>query len=119
MQSSATTVDEYMETVPEERRDALVRLRELCLSVLVGYDEVMSYGMPGYANNGIGEVAFNSQKQYISLYILDKAVLDRHRDKLKDTGKGCIRYRKPTDIYFSNVEQLLKETAASSSEICP
>jgi hypothetical protein len=37
LQSKATTVDEYMNGVPEDRKPALSRLRELCLKILEGY----------------------------------------------------------------------------------
>ena len=112
MQSTATTVDEYLQTVPPERLPALSRLRELIRNTLPGYDESMMYGMPAYSKNGQG-VAFNSQKNYISIYIPEK-VVDQYRDQIKDCGKTCIRYRKPEQIDFELVEKLLRETASSS-----
>jgi uncharacterized protein YdhG (YjbR/CyaY superfamily) len=119
MQSTATTVEEYLETVPPQRLEALTRLRQLCLGTLEGYEESMQYGGPTYSKNGIIEVGFMSQKNYISLYVLKKEVVDRYRDQLKDVGKGCIRYRRPEQIDFAIVEKLLEETVTSSAEICP
>jgi uncharacterized protein YdhG (YjbR/CyaY superfamily) len=116
MQSTAATVDEYLETVPPERREALTRLRELCLRELKGYKESMAYGMPSYSKDGSIDVCFASQKNYISFYALND-VVDRYRDQLKDVGKGCIRYRRPDQIDFKIVEKLLEETAESSAEI--
>jgi len=45
---------------------------------------------------GIAEIAWASQKRYISLYVLRADVLDAHRGQLAglDVGKGCIRYRR-------------------------
>src|SRR5829696_6380888 len=100
MQSTANTVDEYLETVPPERHTALRKLRQLCRTTLPGYEEGMEYGMPSYSKNGTVEIGFNSQKNYISFYVLKKEVLDRYRDQLKDVGKGCIRYRRPDQIDF-------------------
>jgi hypothetical protein len=48
MQSTAATVDEYLQTVPAERLAALIRIRELCLATLRGYEESMQYGGPTY-----------------------------------------------------------------------
>ena len=118
MQSTAATVDEYLETVPPERLAALTELRQLCLKMLDGYEESMEYGMPSYSRNNTVEVSFNSQKNYISLYVPNKDVLDRYRDQLKDAGKSCIRYRKPEHIDFTVVKELLEETATSSAAIC-
>lgn len=117
MQSTAATVDEYMETVPPERKEALDRLRDMCRNILTGYEERMEYGMPAYAK-GSGGIAFNSQKNYIALYV-EKDVLDKYRNQLKDVGKSCIRYRKPEQIDFELVEKLLRDTTTSSGEFCP
>ncbi|HEX8599446.1 MAG TPA: DUF1801 domain-containing protein [Chloroflexia bacterium] len=119
MQSTATTVDEYLATVPPERLAALNKLRQLCRDKLPGYEESMQYGMPSYSKDGTVEISFNSQKNYISFYVLKKDVMDRYREQLQDCGKGCIRYRKPDQIDFDVVEKLLEGTAESSAEICP
>ena len=98
MQSKAETVTEYLQEVPEKRQPALSQLRQLCLEKLAGYEESMEYGMPSYKKkDGEVEVAFASQKNYISLYILKEEVLDKYRKNLAhlNLGKGCVRYRKP------------------------
>lgn len=120
MQSGAKNVDEYLMEVKEERRESLTRLRELCLEILDGYDESMEYGMPSYKKDGEVEVAFASQKNYISFYILKEEVLNKHREELKglSLGKGCIRYTKPEKIDFEIVEQLLVDSFQSDGEIC-
>ena len=120
MQSNAQTVDAYLEEAPEARREALGRLRDLCRRLLADYEESMAYGMPSYTRDGEVEVAFASQKNYISLYVLKQPVFDAHRPLLDglNLGKGCIRYRKPAQIDFEVVAQLLTATAASDDPIC-
>lgn len=121
MQSKAKNVDDYLKEVPEYRRDALEQLRKLCLEILDGYEENMEYGMPGYKQaGGEIEVAFASQKNYISFYILKEEVLNRHRQSLAgmNVGKGCIRYSKPEKIDFKIVRELLSDSHQSDSEIC-
>jgi uncharacterized protein YdhG (YjbR/CyaY superfamily) len=121
MQSDTKTVEDYMKDIPMERRAALEELRALCLEILEGYEEKIQFGMPSYKQKGLDvEVAFASQKQYISLYILKQEVLDKFRDTLQglSLGKGCIRYRKPDQIDFQIVRDLLKESRQSSSKIC-
>jgi uncharacterized protein YdhG (YjbR/CyaY superfamily) len=97
MQSTATDVTAYLQELPEARRAALARLRQLCLDTLVGYEESMDYRMPGYKKNGLVEVGFASQKKYISLYLLKQSVIDAHRAALAglSVGKGCIRLGEP------------------------
>jgi uncharacterized protein YdhG (YjbR/CyaY superfamily) len=122
MQSSALTVTEYLNEVPPERREALMRLRELCRSILVGFEEQMGYGMPGYTRNGVAEVGFASQKHFIALYILRTDVMAAHRERLTvrgvSLGKGCIRYSKPERIDFEVVESLLRATVESTETVC-
>jgi uncharacterized protein YdhG (YjbR/CyaY superfamily) len=120
MQSTATDVSSYLQELPEDRRVSLTKLRHLCLDTLVGYEEGMDYGMPGYKKNGVGEVGFASQKNYISLYILKEPVIAAYRAQLAglSVGKGCIRYSKPEKIDFVVVEQLLIATRDSAAEPC-
>ena len=121
MRSEAVNVDDYLQEVPENRRESLTQLRKLCIEILAGYEESMDYGMPSYKKvGGEVEVAFASQVKYISLYILKADVLNKYRESLAglDLGKGCIRYRKPQQIDLKIVEQLLIESYQTGSEVC-
>ena len=120
MQSTATDVDAYLAEVPAERRDILTAVRQLCLANLPGYTESMDYGMPCYARDGTIEVAFASQKNYISLYGLKNDAFEAHRHEFAGAsiGKGCIRYTKPEKVDLGAVQRLLKATVASSGKVC-
>ena len=122
MQSTAKNVATYVEDVPAERKAALAKLRELCCTLLKGFEESMMYGGPCYSRNGDAEVGFASQKHFIGLYILRLDVLNAHRDLLTvkgvSLGKGCIRYSKPEKIDFKVVEMMLKATQKSTGVIC-
>ena len=49
MTSKATTVDQYINEAPEDRRAALQQLRTIILENLPeGFQECISYGMIGY-----------------------------------------------------------------------
>ncbi len=115
MQSKASDVDGYLTEVPEARRPAVRRLRELCRAELSGFTEVMAYGMPCYERDGVGEIAFANQKQYISFYLLRTDVRAAYADRLAghDMGKGCLRFRKLDMIDFDLVRDLLRATAAT------
>ncbi|MFI5617628.1 iron chaperone [Streptomyces sp. NPDC051567] len=120
VRSEAKNVDGYLTEVPEERRDALARLRRLCRAELKGFGEVMAYGMPAYERDGTAEIAFASQKQYISFYLMRGDVREEFAERLagQDMGKGCLRFRKPENIDFDLVRDLLRATAARPGEIC-
>ena len=122
MQSSAKTVPAYLKEVPDGRKAALKQLRDLCRATLTGFKETMENGMPGYSRNGVVEVGFASQKNFIALYILRTDVMISHRYLLNipgvTFGKGCIRYSKPEKIDFKVVERMLKATVASEGKVC-
>lgn len=120
VQSRAEDVDGYLAEVPEERRHVLSRLRELCRAELAGFDEVMAYGMPVYQRDGAAEIAFASQKQYVSFYLMRTDVRDAFEERLaeQDMGKGCLRFRKPENVDFGLVRDLLRATAATRGKAC-
>lgn len=122
MQSSAKNVAAYIKAAPASRQPALQRLRELCREVLVGFKESMAYGGPTYSRNGVAEVSFASQKNFIGLYVLRTDVMRAHRYLLNvpgiTLGKGVIRYSKPQDIDFAVVEKMLRATVESKGEVC-
>jgi len=137
MQSKAETVAEYIETLPEDRKEAIRKLRAVFRKNLPkGFKEVMSYGMIGYVvphslypagyhcNPALPLPFINvgSQKNHISLHHMglyaDPEILawftgefeKRSKTKL-DMGKGCLRFKKPEHIPY----ELLGELASKIS----
>ena len=122
MQSKAKTVTAYLNEAPVEWKAALKKLRALCRTTLTGFEECMEYGGPCYKRNGVVEVGFASQKNFIGLYILRTDVMNAHKDLLKGKGvtigKGAIRYSGPGKINYDVVESMLRATLESSGEVC-
>ncbi|MEV6974559.1 DUF1801 domain-containing protein [Kitasatospora sp. NPDC093806] len=120
VQSKASDVDGYLTEVPEERRAVLAEMRRLCRRELEGFDEVMAYGMPAYERDGVCEIAFASQKRYISFYLMRDDVREAFGDRLagQDMGKGCLRFRRPENVDLGLLRDLLKATAARPGKIC-
>src|SRR4051812_45902105 len=83
MQSKAVSVNEYMNELPEERKQALEKLRQVILKNLPkGFKEEMNYGMVGYVvphsiypagyhcdpKLPLSFLSFASQKNFVALY---------------------------------------------------
>lgn len=135
MQSGATTVEEYFEDLPEERKAPMQRLRQVILeNIPAGFSEEMNYGMvgyvvphltypPGYHCDPKLPLPFAniaSQKNFIALYHMgiyaDKNMLDwfmseypKHSTAKLDMGKSCIRFKKPEQIPFELIGELMKK----------
>ena len=113
VQSKAVSVDDYMASVSPLRASAMAKIRASALRNLPDHAESMRYGMPTYSRGDDAPgFAFNSQKQYISLY-LSPSVNTLNAEALKglDAGKSCIRFRKPEQIDFALLDRLLADTS--------
>jgi len=121
MKSKATTVAEYLEQLPEDRRAAVQAVREVILKHLPkGYEEVLQYGMLGYVvplktfpagylnrkTEPVPYVCLASQKNYMSIYLMSvygdaegkfRKEYEATGKKL-DMGKSCVRFKKVEDL---------------------
>src|ERR1043165_10143843 len=106
MQSKAKTVDEYLESLPADRREAIEAVRDVVLANLdSGYEEAMAYGMIGYGvphrvypagyhtdpKQPLPFAALAAQKNYLALYLhglyLSSDAEARFRERWKQSGK--------------------------------
>lgn len=112
-QSKAATVDDWLQEVEPARRPVLEQVRAAALRNLPAHAETMRYGMPTYARGAADPAfAYNSQKQYISLYVSPRVhVLHAEAMKGLDAGKSCIRFRKPDQIDLDLLDRMLADTA--------
>lgn len=127
--SDAETVEEYLQELPEDRRETVGRVRDVILQNLPdGYIESMNWGMISYAiplerypdtYNGqpLGYAALASQKNYVSLY-LHSVYGDSEREawlkeqfakqgKTLNMGKSCIRFKHADDIPLEEIGELV------------
>lgn len=120
MTTEAKSVDEYIEEVPEERKQAFVKLRKLCQENLPGYEECMEYNMVCYKRDNVVEIAFANQKNYISFYPLKSEVMHKNEHLLTglNHGKGCIRFSSLGKMDFMVIKEILIDTARSMQKAC-
>jgi len=132
MQSKAATVEEYLKELPDDRRAAISKVRQVIRKNLPkGIQEGMSYGMIGYfvphkiypagyhcdPKQPLPFAGLASQKNYMSFYICTvyqstdqeqwmRAQFEAKGKKL-DMGKGCIRFRKLEDLPLDVVGEVV------------
>jgi hypothetical protein len=120
---SARTVDEYLASLPPDRRAAISAVRDVILRNLpAGYEEGILYGMIGYyvphklypagdhvdPKLPLGFANLGSQKSHMALYLMcvyGDAELSRwfaeeykKAGKKLDMGKACVRFKKLDDL---------------------
>ena len=89
-----TTVEEYLDAVPEPARASLIKVRAIIQSVVPKEaTEGLSYGMPAFQYKGalFGYAAF---KEHCSLFPMSAALIDQMAEELKDyrTSKGTLQF---------------------------
>jgi uncharacterized protein YdhG (YjbR/CyaY superfamily) len=108
--SQAATVSEYIDELEGERREAVIRLRQVLKGAIPDLEETMSHGMP-YYTKGDAYYAIASQRHYLSLYVSDMELLASYRDRLGkvNLGKSCVRFRRLENIDLTVVRDMLQE----------
>ncbi len=132
MQSKASTPSEYIASLPEDRKKAMIELRNnIAKNIPKGFKEVMGYGMLGYVvphslypsgyhcdpNQPLPFIGIASQKNFIAVYHMgvycSEELLDWFKkeyikvSKVKlDMGKSCIRFKKIDQIPFKLIGEL-------------
>ena len=134
MQSKAKTVDEYLASLPDDRREALEQIRAVFRKNLdKRYVENMSYGMAGYAvpldvyppgyhcspDTPLPFAGFASQKNHMSVYLFCLYVGTNDIDEFEaawkktgkplDMGKSCIRFKKIDDVALDVLGKTIKK----------
>ncbi|MDB5208463.1 MAG: hypothetical protein JWR72_3538 [Flavisolibacter sp.] len=135
MTSTAKTTREYLESLPEERKAPMTQLRDtIAKNLPKGFTEQMTYGMPGFVVSHskypagyhcdpklpLGFVSIASQKNFIALYHMGiysmpdllKWFTDefpKHSKAKLDMGKSCIRFKKPEQIPYDLIAELMKK----------
>ncbi len=132
MQSNAKTPDEYIESLPEDRKAAVSAIRKVVNDNLPkGFKECMGYGAMGWVvphelypagyhcdpKMPLSYMGVASQKNYISFYSMCLYGSDDQMDwfreewpkyskKKLDMGKSCIRFKKAEDIPLELIGKL-------------
>ncbi len=128
-QSKASTVDQYMLELPEDRREILAKVRQVLLDNLhEGFRERMNWGSISYEiplsdypdtynKQPLYFAGLASNKQYISLHLMcayqDSAIMDQIRaafanaNKKLNMGKSCIRFKNLDQIPLEEIGKLI------------
>ncbi|MET0627265.1 MAG: DUF1801 domain-containing protein [Acidimicrobiia bacterium] len=133
MQSEATTVEQYLAEVPDDRRTTIDAVRRAILTNLPdGFVEGMQHGMIAYyvplerypdTYNGepLGVASLANQKRHLSLYLMGIYANDydarwfkerwQATGKRLDMGKSCVRFRKLDDVPLDVVGEAIARTS--------
>jgi uncharacterized protein YdhG (YjbR/CyaY superfamily) len=133
MQSKALTAEQYLNELPEDRKEGIRKLRDvIAANIPAGFQEGMGYGMPGWdvphsiypsgyhcdPKQPLPFVGYASQKNNISFYhmglysnpeLLKWFVSEypKHASRKLDMGKSCVRFKKTEHIPYELIGELM------------
>ncbi len=132
MTIKATSVDDYISQLDEDRQAAMTKIRKVIKKNLPkGFQEMINYNMPSYVvphklypdgyhcdpKLPLPFLGFASQKNFIALYHmgiyanpdLHKWFVEeypKHCKRKLDMGKSCIRFKKIEEIPYELIGEL-------------
>ncbi|MCW3160022.1 DUF1801 domain-containing protein [Chryseobacterium oryctis] len=144
MQIPATSIEDYISKIPEERQEVFKKLFDTIEDNLPnGFKQGVSYGMVGWnvpletypagyhctPGSPLPFIGLASQKNFIALYhmgiyakpdLLDWFVSEfpKHAKRKLDMGKSCIRFKKMDDIPFELIAELSKKMTVDDWITC-
>jgi uncharacterized protein YdhG (YjbR/CyaY superfamily) len=133
VQSAAATVDEYLASLPEDRRGDIARVRDVVRANLpAGYEERMLWGMISwviplsrypdtYNKQPLCLAGLASQKHHMALYLMtvygDPALERSFRAGFKaagkqlDMGKSCVRFTAADELALDVVADTIRKVS--------
>lgn len=125
-------IDQYLSSLPEERRGVIARLREAVAgNIPDGFEEAIAYGSIGWVvphdvypagyhcdpKQPLPFLSIASQKNHIAVYHMGlyssepllewfRSEWPKYSSKKLDMGKSCIRFKRPEDIPVSLIGEL-------------
>jgi hypothetical protein len=135
MRSDASLVEQYLDELPADRREAISAIRDVINENLPeGFAEMMTFGMIGwgvpledypdtYNGRPLGIAALASQKNYMVLYLMsvyaDEQLEEWFRAQYAerglrlDMGRSCVRFTRldqvPLDVVGEVVRRVPKD----------
>ncbi len=131
---------DYLDQLPEERRDPIERIFNLLKDNLPkGFEYAEQYSMPSFVvphsmypngyhcdpKQALPFISIASQKNFIALYHMglyaDPSLYDwfvkeypKYSKYKLDMGKSCVRFKRMSDIPFALLEELFQKQSAEN-----
>jgi len=108
------SVEAYFQSLSEDQRAALQKLRETIAAAAPRAEEGITYSMPGFLIGGRGFVGYMAFKDHYSFFPMSPAAIAAHREELGDlvTGKGTISFAYGRRLPVTLVKEVVKTRLA-------
>lgn len=112
------SVDDYIESQPDDVQIALKRVRNAIQKAAPQAEEIISYNMPAYKLHGKQVLFFAGWKQHYSLYPANQRIVDALKDDLApyEIRKGTVRFPLSQPVPVKLIEQIARLRVQEASE---
>jgi uncharacterized protein YdhG (YjbR/CyaY superfamily) len=116
------SVDEYLATLPDDRRAAMEQLRQTIRAAAPDAHEQLSYKMPAFKTHGQFLVSYDAYKNHYSLFPASDGVVEGLGEEIQPhlAGRGTIRFPAsrplPLDLIRRIIEIRLGENEARAAD---
>ena len=114
-QPKATTVDEYLARLSDDKRGALEKLRRTIKAAAPRAEECISYQLPAFRLDGRMLVWYGAGANHCSFY--PGAIVEAHKADLQryEISKGTIRFQPNAPLPAGLVKKLVKARIAANA----
>ena len=116
MKSKINSIDEYMDTFPEEVQTILKQVRKTIKAAAPKAEEKISYGIPTFTLNGKYLIYFAGWKHHISIYPVPVGD-DTFNQEIAQyvAGKGTLKFPIDKPLPLKLITKIVKLKLAESS----
>ncbi len=110
MPPKAKTIDDYLASLPRDKRTALQVIREAIKAAAPRGEECISYGVPAFRLDGKVLVGFGAASRHCTFYPMSGTITAAHEAELSgyDTSKGAIRFPVESPLPAALVRKLVR-----------
>jgi uncharacterized protein YdhG (YjbR/CyaY superfamily) len=114
----ADTVDDYIAAAPKNRRVTLTRLRKTIKAAAPKANEIVSYGMAGFKQDGKRVAYFAYWKSHTALYGTSRQFIKANAAELKPylQTKGTLQFPADKPLPYALVTKIVKARVAEIGE---
>jgi uncharacterized protein YdhG (YjbR/CyaY superfamily) len=112
------SVDDYLATMPESTRKVLDEVRAIIRKALPTAEEVISYQIPAYKQDGIAVIYFAGWKEHFSLYPVGESFATAFPEEAAryPIAKGTVRFALDEKIPAALIRKIVKLRTKEAAE---
>ncbi|MBK5296193.1 MAG: DUF1801 domain-containing protein [Vicinamibacteria bacterium] len=118
LKTKATTIDEYLSALSDDKRAALEKLRKTIQTAAPRAEECISYSLPAFRLDKRMLVAFGARANHCGFYPMSASTVAAFKNELTgyETSQGTIRFQPDRPLPAALVRKLVRARIAENAD---